>query len=394
MYQLKEDIVNSGALQFLVKLLTSTDPDIKKHALTTLLSLASDFEIRSLLAEFDTVHVALGLITSEYPTIQQLSLKLATLMCHDASSREQLAEYDDLNSLVLFIENGNFVDLHPDALHCLCQCFTENDVLAQFKANGNLTRLVDAVKSNIESQLGEETSICFAELICRLGSNNTHNSDCLRLFIDSGVVDILSKMMNQSDEAKIAAGHAIRVLAVEPSFRDQTADGGVTMKLVSLLTVDDEKVRREVVLSLAQLIQNHVTNKGILLANKGVPTIVSLLAENDHDLLCGALSILIFMNSEEQAHTEAIESGLITKFNTAIDSSESTELQQRVLQTITYYVNDGETRSKLLETSILLKIIDLLESLDRKVRLGACSAIVNLCQVASDFKYKMVIIFI
>ena len=237
------------------------------------------------------------------------------------------------------------------------------------------------VKGNIETQLGEETSICFAELICRLGSSNPQNSDCLRLFVDSGVVDIISKMINQSDDAKIAAGHAIRVLAAEPSFRDQTADGGVTMKLVSLLTVDDEKVRREVVLSLAQLIQNHATNKGIMLANKGISTIVSLLGETDHDLLCGALSILIFMSTEEQAHTEAIESGLIPSLNMAIELNDSTELQQRVLQTITHYVTDSDTRNKLLDTSILSKIISLLESRDRKVRLGACSATVNLCQV-------------
>lgn len=79
------------------------------------------------------------------------------------------------------------------------------------------------------------------------------------------------------------------------------------MKLIALLVVEDEKVRRQVVLSLAQLIQNHATNKGIFLSNKGIPTIVMLLAEKDHDLICGALSILIFMSAMDQVHSEAIE---------------------------------------------------------------------------------------
>ena len=124
-YQLKEDIVNAGALPHLVKLISFSDPDIKKHALTTLLSLTSDFEIRTLLAEFETVRVAFGQINSEYPVIQQLSLKLATLLCHEQGSREQVTDSEDINSLVLFIENAAFVDLHPEALHCLGQCFTE-----------------------------------------------------------------------------------------------------------------------------------------------------------------------------------------------------------------------------------------------------------------------------
>jgi len=378
-YQLKDDLVNCGALPFLVKLLTSSDPDIKKHSLSTLVSLATDFEIRSQLAELETVHVTLGLITSDYPTIQQLALRLATMLCLEQAARDQVTESDDLNNLLLFIENVNFSDLHPDALQCLCQCFVNNEVLVQFKENGNLRRLIEAVKGNIETNCGEDTSICFAELICRLGSNNAH-SESLRLFIESNIIEILAKMIGQSDEAKIAAGHAIRILATEATFRDQSADSGLTLKLISLLSVEDVAVRREVVLSLAQLIQNHATNKGIILSNKAVATVVSLLTESDHDIVCGSLTILNFMITEEQTYSEAIDAGLIASLNAAINLCNSAELHQRVLQTITFYVKDSDTRSKLLETTILPSIITLLPSKDRNVRLGACSAIVNLCQ--------------
>jgi len=378
-YQLKDDLVQCGALPFLVKLLTSSDPDIKKHSLTTILSLASDFEIRAQLSELEAVHLILALITSEYPQIQQLSLRLATLLCLESAARDQVAESDDITNLLLFIENGSFSDLHPDALKCLCQCFVNADVLVQFKENGNLRRLIEAVKGNIETHLGEDTSICFAELICRLGSSSS-NSESLRLFIDSNVIEIMSKMMNASDEAKIAAGHAIRVLGTEPSFRDQAADSGLTMKLISLISVEDVAVRREIVLSLAQLIQNHATNKGILLANKGVPTVVNLLVESDHDLVCGALMVLTFMETEVQTHSEAIEAGLINSLGMAMNCNDSAEIQQRVLQTITLYIKDSDTRTKLIETNILPQVISLLGSKDRNVRLGACSAIVNLCQ--------------
>ena len=40
------------------------------------------------------------------------------------------------------------------------------------------------------------------------------------------------------------------------------------MKLLALLGAEEMIVRRQAVLSVAQLIQNHPTNKGIVLANK------------------------------------------------------------------------------------------------------------------------------
>ena len=89
-YQLKEDIVACGALGSLVKLLTSNDPDIKKHSLVTLISLVDDFEIRTQLGELEAVHSVLNLITSEFPTIQQLALRLATTLCLEAASRDQV----------------------------------------------------------------------------------------------------------------------------------------------------------------------------------------------------------------------------------------------------------------------------------------------------------------
>ena len=69
-------------------------------------------------------------------------------------------------------------------------------------------------------------------------------------------------------DKKLILGHAIRVLANEASFRDQSADTGLTMKLLALLGAEEMIVRRQAVLSVAQLIQNHPTNKGIVLANK------------------------------------------------------------------------------------------------------------------------------
>ena len=166
-----------------------------------------------------------------------------------------------------------------------CTSVTENHF-------SNFSRVIEAVKSNIETQNGEVASIAFAELISKMGSKQPVDSEALRVYVDSGIIDTLSKMLAQSDDAKVSAGknftnfiskkkikfkffdkkvilgHAIRVLANEASFRDQSADTGLTMKLLALLGAEEMIVRRQAVLSVAQLIQNHPTNKGIVLANK------------------------------------------------------------------------------------------------------------------------------
>ena len=70
----------------------------------------------------------------------------------------------------------------------------------------NFSRVIEAVKSNIETQNGEVASIAFAELISKMGSKQPVDSEALRVYVDSGIIDTLSKMLAQSDDAKVSAG--------------------------------------------------------------------------------------------------------------------------------------------------------------------------------------------
>ena len=70
-----------------------------------------------------------------------------------------------------------------------------------------LSRVIEAVKSNIESQNGEVASMALAELISKMGSKQPVDGEALRVYVDSGIIDILSKMLAQSDDAKVSAGN-------------------------------------------------------------------------------------------------------------------------------------------------------------------------------------------
>ena len=77
-------------------------------------------------------------------------------------------------------------------------------------------------------------------------------------------------MLNQvNDEPKISACRSARILAAEPTFRDQCADMGITTKIVALLSSTNLEVRRQAILTIGELIKNNETNMGIISSNKG-----------------------------------------------------------------------------------------------------------------------------
>ena len=77
-------------------------------------------------------------------------------------------------------------------------------------------------------------------------------------------------MLNQvNDEPKISACRSARILAAEPTFRDQCADMGITTKIVTLLSSTNLEVRRQAILTIGELIRNNETNMGIISSNKG-----------------------------------------------------------------------------------------------------------------------------
>ena len=82
----------------------------------------------------------------------------------------------------------------------------------------NFSRVIEAVKSNIETQNGEVASIAFAELISKMGSKQPVDSEALRVYVDSGIIDTLSKMLAQSDDAKVSAGKSFTNFISKKNF--------------------------------------------------------------------------------------------------------------------------------------------------------------------------------
>ena len=253
---------------------------------------------------------------------------------------DQLVGADGLEKLVLFVENREFMDIHTHALETLARCLMNEGILTQFHESGQMSRLVigkrqkfqkvtvrieflteyKAIKSNIEQQPhGEETGMYFTDFIYQLNKG-------LKIFVDNGTGDIIrevansdsfkslkslelpskSRMLNStSDDTKISACRSAGVLATESTFRDICADFGITRRIIELLQNESIYVRRQAVLTLSILIKNHETNLGLALSNKVTSLAIKLLQDTDHDLISGALSVLVTLAKDDQESVSA-----------------------------------------------------------------------------------------
>ena len=94
---------------------------------------------------------------------------------------EQLVGADGLEKLVLFVENKEFIDIHTHALETLAQCLVNEGVFTQFHESGQMTRLIHAIKTNIDqgqTPYGEEAGIYFSDFIYHL------NKVCVSYFLN------------------------------------------------------------------------------------------------------------------------------------------------------------------------------------------------------------------
>lgn len=372
-YKLKNEFVEFNTIPLVAKLLSSHDPDTKKHALVCLLTLVNDFEIRMILAELETVVSALALIDSEYPVIQQLTLRLMNTLCTEIAACEQLINNDGINKLLHFIENREYLDTHKYAIDVISRCMTNEEQINNFNESGALQRLLTAVRGNVDQPMGEDSAIKLTEFIFNLNK-------ALKIFVENGTAEIVTKMIHlPNDSSKIAALRAIRIIAKEPTFRDQAADMGITLRLIQLLEHDQEDMKREAILALTELIQNHDTNMGIAISNNVASQAVILIQSLDHDLICGALALLISMSEQAGIISTAMEAGLLPALE-LISHEQSTQIQIGTLDTMRCFITTDIHRQSLTKSSMLEVLVDLLNSLSSAVRKAACLAVMAICK--------------
>ena len=95
------------------------------------------------------------------------------------------------------------------------------------------------------------------------------------------------------------------------------------------------------------MIKNHETNLGLALSNRVTSHAIRLLGDMaDHDLICGALSVMVTLAKDEHAIREGHECGLIERLvSIAEQYCDSPSIQNRLLDVVTtYFVTDDDRK--------------------------------------------------
>ncbi|XP_010177167.1 PREDICTED: armadillo repeat-containing protein 3-like, partial [Mesitornis unicolor] len=144
-YATKVQIFEQGGLEPLIRLLGSSDPDVKKNSAECIYHLVQDFQSCAAARALNVIPPLLELLKSEYPVIQLLALKTLEVMSKDGESRIILGENQGLDCLLKILETNEFSDLHVEALAVLGNCLEDVHMVQLIQHTGGLKKLLSCV---------------------------------------------------------------------------------------------------------------------------------------------------------------------------------------------------------------------------------------------------------
>ncbi|GFR96234.1 armadillo repeat-containing protein 3 [Elysia marginata] len=138
----KVAIHEAGSVEPLVRLLTSSDPDVQKNSIEALAQLVMDYQARAMVREYDGLQPVLDLIKSDYAIIQRLALLTLDRLTQDGENRRVLREIEAIGRLLDVLATPTLSDLHVMVVMVLSNLLEDTESLELVKENGGLKRFV------------------------------------------------------------------------------------------------------------------------------------------------------------------------------------------------------------------------------------------------------------
>jgi len=354
------------------------DPDVKKHTLTVLINLATDFTLVDGIADYADciVPYCLKNLQSQFPIIQQLSMELLNLLCHEQDAFEQFVECDGINQILTYLLNAEFAPLHGHALKILTHVWINN--AQAFIDNDSMEKVVTSILASIDTGDGETNAMALCRLI-KATVNNVNDKRVLQ-----SLSEILVKLIqSQNDEAKVAAMEATVNLAKNELFSEIANESELSGRVLSLIGNGSDQIRRLALISAAELIKTHSPTKVILLSQNMSSQLMQLMLSDDYDESVAVVSILTSLAiDDEPFRHEIVDLGLLTQLAVVHQSALYLE---RFLDLISVYATTPDTIKTVTDSAVLGEIVNLIQSSHLAVRTKAAQLIGRLCQNSAVF---------
>ncbi|XP_019724964.1 armadillo repeat-containing protein 3 [Hippocampus comes] len=379
----KVQIFDNKGLPALIKLLSSTEPDIQKNALETIYNLVQSSQFCPYVLELGGIPFILELLHSDYAVIQHLALNILQKVTADKESYSAMRKEQGFEKLLDIIKNADFNDLHVEALQVLVNCVSDSDNFLLIENGGGLTTLFELVLPPKLSETGKKHELplvkcnnnevqCSAVECLSRAAQNANNHKVLH---DIEIEDILVELLSgSSDCVKMFVSQAMAGMSSFLSSKERFREIGGLSALIHLLSSGHLLVRGEAIQALANLTADHQQNSMTIYEEGGQKPLVQCLHDSCPRTVANAAAILYRIAGQEAVRYDLLSLGAIPALVEPLKSTDPQVLIHAAL-CICELASDADARTQLQSAGGLEPLVTLLRSTNMEVLRTACMAI-------------------
>ncbi|XP_010618128.1 armadillo repeat-containing protein 3 isoform X2 [Fukomys damarensis] len=365
-YTGKLQIFQHGALEPLLRLLSSPDPDVKKNSIECIYNLVQDFQCRTTFQELNAIPPVLDLLKSEYPIIQLLALKTLGVITNDKKSQAMLRDSQGLDHLIKILETKELNDLHAEALSVVANCLEDMESMLLIQQTGGLRKFLAFAENSTIPDIQKNAARAIAKA--------AYDPESRKLFHEQEVEKCLVTLLgSESDGTKVAASQAISAMCENTGSKEFFSTQGIP-QLVHLLKSDSEEVREAAALALANLTTSNPANANAAAEADAIEPLISTLSSKRDGAVANAATVLTNMAMQEPLRG-AMQSHDVLQALIGPLGSANAVVQSKAALAVAATACDAEARAELRNRGGLEPLVELLHSKNDEVRRYSSQAV-------------------
>ncbi|XP_061778450.1 armadillo repeat-containing protein 3-like [Nerophis ophidion] len=375
----KVQIVENKGLPPLIKLLSSSEPDVQKNSLETIYNLVQNSQFWSAVRELGGVSLLLELLNSQYVVIQQLAVKTLKKVTTDKDSHGVLRKEQGPEKLVEVLKNETLQDLHVDALQIIANCISDSDIFQLVQNAGGLPLLMTLVlppklpdaESGPVKCMSHEIQSTAVECVSRAAQIPESHKVLHELKAEEILLDLLTV---GNDGLKILACQAVAAMSSFLTSKEHFRELGLLPVLIRFLSSHNLALRGEAVQALANLTSGNKLNTVAIYEARGLRRLIRRLGDTCPRTVANAAAILCRIAGQEAIRCDVLSHGAMPALVKPLKSTDAQVLINATL-CICELAFSAEARAQLWKANGLEPLVILLRSSHMEVLRCTCMAI-------------------
>ncbi|MCJ8745703.1 hypothetical protein PDJAM_G00133410 [Pangasius djambal] len=363
----KVQIFHHDGLEPLLRLLSSSDPDVKKNSVECIYNLVQEVSSRVAVHKLNGLPPLLELLGSEFPIIQQFALRTLESISTDRETRTAFREQQGFNRLLEFLTNKEFSDLHLEALKVISNYMEDAESMQLIQGNGGLEKLLQFIITPTTQDIQANA----VKAISRAAQRSENRKILHEQNFEKALVGLLAV---ENANIRTAACQAVSAMSKNLSSRDTFRQFDGIRPIVQLLNSEGNEVKEAAAEALSSLTHGNHLNAYAVYEAEGDKLLVQLLQNGSSAAVVHAAAVLNSMASQEVLRCSILSHGAMQALQKPLHSTDKPTLISAT-QAVAALACDAEGRAELRNAGGLPQLVNLLTSKDTEIRRNACWAV-------------------